>query len=123
MENMNAEGKKSSAKGIVLVVDDNPSNLNVLSSMLREEGYEVHPAILALEIRIELLDTLWTDRVRKASLCSVSYIALYLYPIVLILGVSFLKSNSLAIGTNWQNAFQSFDVRKGFLKFLNFLSE
>ena len=65
MGNMNVEGKKSSAKGTILVVDDNPSNLNLLSTILRENGYEVRPAIsapLALRsIRLTLPDLILLD--------------------------------------------------------------
>ena len=42
---MSAKDEKNSAKGTILVVDDNPSNLNLLSTMLRENGYEVLAAI------------------------------------------------------------------------------
>jgi len=62
---MNPEEEKSRAKGTILVVDDNPSNLNLLSTLLRENGYEVRPAInssLALQsIQISLPDLILLD--------------------------------------------------------------
>lgn len=65
MRNMNTEDKESSAKGTILVVDDNPSNLNLLSTVLRENGYEVRPAIsgaLAIQsLRLSLPDLILLD--------------------------------------------------------------
>jgi signal transduction histidine kinase len=42
MENRN---KNKQPKGTILIIDDNPSNLNLLSNMLKDNGYEVFPAI------------------------------------------------------------------------------
>ncbi len=36
---------QSGAKGDILVVDDTPANLDVLTAMLSEQGYKVRPAI------------------------------------------------------------------------------
>jgi len=40
-----SEPKNTPSKGDVLIVDDNPSNLSLLSAMLVERGYEVRAAI------------------------------------------------------------------------------
>ena len=37
--------KSNSNKGNILIVDDQPENLKVLTSMLTEQGYQVQPAI------------------------------------------------------------------------------
>jgi two-component system NtrC family sensor kinase len=52
-------------KATILVVDDNPANLNLLSNLLREHGYDVRPAIsgvLALKmVGLELPDLILLD--------------------------------------------------------------
>lgn len=62
---MSNSDEKSLTKGTVLVVDDNPSNLNLLSNLLREHGYEARPAIsgsLALRsLRLSLPDLILLD--------------------------------------------------------------
>jgi signal transduction histidine kinase len=55
MQNGSAESK---SKSTILVVDDNPANLNLLTNLLGEKGYDVRPAIsgaLALKtLQLEL---------------------------------------------------------------------
>jgi two-component system, sensor histidine kinase and response regulator len=42
---VNGQTGKSSALANILIVDDTPANLNVLTSMLTQQGYKVRPAI------------------------------------------------------------------------------
>lgn len=62
---MSDNSEKSLTKGTVLVVDDNPSNLDLLSKMLKESGYEVRPAISGalalLSLRLSLPDLILLD--------------------------------------------------------------
>jgi two-component system, sensor histidine kinase and response regulator len=62
---MGGADNQAESKGAILVVDDNPSNLSVLSKMLMEDGYAVHAAIngsLALEsLRVALPDMIVLD--------------------------------------------------------------
>ena len=62
---MNAEGTDSTTKATILAVDDNPANLSLLTSLLREHGYDARPAIsgiLALRsLEMELPDLVLLD--------------------------------------------------------------
>ena len=62
---MDSTDAESKTKATILVVDDNPGNLNLLSNLLREQGYDVRPAIsgaLALKtVRLELPDLILLD--------------------------------------------------------------
>jgi signal transduction histidine kinase len=62
VDSADVEIKTSSS---ILIVDDNPGNLNLLSNILREQGYDVRPAIsgiLALKtVRLELPDLVLLD--------------------------------------------------------------
>ncbi len=62
MSNENPENK---SRATVLVVDDNPDNLSLLTSLLRGQGYDVRPAIsgaLALKtVQLDLPDLILLD--------------------------------------------------------------
>lgn len=62
---MNGTGTAGKMKATVLIVDDSPENLNLLTSLLREHEYDVRPAIsgaLALHtVRLEPPDLILLD--------------------------------------------------------------
>jgi CheY-like chemotaxis protein len=52
-----ANGEERMAKGPILIVDDNPANLELLLVILARDGYELHTATDAAEA-LTLLDTI-----------------------------------------------------------------
>ena len=62
---MSNEGPENKSRATVLVIDDNPDNLSLLTSLLRGQGYDVRPAIsgaLALKtVQSELPDLILLD--------------------------------------------------------------